>query len=232
MTSTQRGLNSPNMSKTKLPTVFWVGDSIALHYQPYLLASLESIAQIEFRQGYQEAIKNLDHPRGANCGDSSMVFSFLQTLLKEPAFDAEWIVFNCGLHDIKTDLVSGIHQVGISDYEKNLRAILGLIRQHKRKAAWITTTPVDDRRHRKYCHEILRFQRDVEVYNALAAQVMESQEIPCIDLHRFTSELEGDIYCDHVHYIERVRELQAAFVSREFRSLLTSGKLKNAELNR
>ena len=208
------------MSGSTTPHLFWVGDSIALHYQPYLISALEGVARVEFRSGYREAVKDLDHPRGANCGDSSMVLPFLRSLLARPDFDARWIVFNCGLHDIKTDPATGRRQVDVAEYGQNLRQIVALIREYCREPVWVMTTPVDDARHHEFCPEISRFERDVLVYNEEARRVMTEARVPMIDLHRFTKTLGGELYMDHVHYTEEIRRVQAAWLAGQVEGLL------------
>jgi len=37
--------------------------------------------------------------------------------------------------------------------------------------------------------------------------------VPVIDLNTFTLNLGADLYCDHVHYHEPIREKQAAFIA-------------------
>lgn len=208
------------MKQTDLPILFCLGDSIALHYYPHLARFLEGTASVEVRQGYLEALEDINHPRGSNCGDSSMVFAFLETLLKRPGFQPHCVVFNCGLHDIKTDPTSGMRQVDIDDYSQNLEKIVQLLHASHTRPLWITTTPVDDAQHHRYCPEVSRFQRDVDAYNERARQVMAKAQVPCIDLHRFTLRLKGELYMDHVHYTDAVRELQAAYLAGQIERLL------------
>jgi len=208
------------MSTKNLPRIFWIGDSVALHYGPYLAQYLHGIAEIEVRQGYLEAIKNLDHPRGQNCGDSSMVLGFVEVLLRRPEFRPAWVFFNCGLHDIKTDPASGQRQIGPENYTKNLKKILRLILEAGKTPVWLTTTPVDDVRHRRYCPEVHRFRRDVDAYNEKAREVMETLGVVVFDLHGFTSRLEGELYKDHVHFTEPIRRLQAAYLAGRAQGLL------------
>jgi len=208
------------MKKENLPSLFWLGDSISVHYYPYLAKYLDGVARLEVRGGYREAVENINHPRGSNCGDSSMVLAFLETLLARPDFEPQWIVFNCGLHDIKTDPATGQRQVDIGDYASNLGKIISLIRAHGKAPVWITTTPVDDARHHAHSPEVSRFQKDVDIYNELARQLMVAQGVPIFGLHDFTARLEGELYMDHVHYTDEVRQLQAAYLTGQMERLL------------
>lgn len=210
------------MKNEKLPSLFWLGDSISVHYYPYLAKYLEGVASLEVRSGYREAVENINHPLGSNCGDSSMVLAFLETLLARPDFRAQWIVFNCGLHDIKTDPSTGLRQVDTVDYTDNLGKIINLILAHKKFPVWITTTPVDDAQHHQHCPEVSRFQKDVDTYNALAQNIMVEHSVPVFDLHGFTARVEEELYMDHVHYTDHVRKLQAAYLTGQMERLLQS----------
>jgi len=211
------------MKTENLPALFWLGDSISLHYYPHLAKYLEGVAQLEVRGGYKEAILDINHPRGANCGDSSMVLAFLKTMLSRPDFRPQWVVFNCGLHDIKTDPATGQRQVDTAEYRENLEKIVALIREQGRTPVWITTTPVDDARHHEHSPEVSRFQKNVYSYNEVAQDVMDKQGVHTFGLHDFTTRIEGELYMDHVHYTDSVRQLQAAYLAGQMECLLKGG---------
>lgn len=149
-----------------------------------------------------------------------MVLPFLRSLLARPDFGAQWIVFNCGLHDIKTDPTTGRRQVDVAEYVENLRQIVGLIREYCREPVWVATTPVEDARHHQFCPEISRFERDVLAYNEAALGVMSEARVPVIDLHRFTKTLGAELYMDHVHYTEEIRRVQAAWLAGQMERIL------------
>ena len=81
---------------------YLIGDSISLHYGPYLKEYLNGIMEYSRKEGEEEAMLNLDKPQGANGGDSSMILSFLEAKATSGGIDADVILLNCGLHDIKT----------------------------------------------------------------------------------------------------------------------------------
>jgi hypothetical protein len=196
-----------------LPYLFLIGDSIALHYSEPLKRYLSGRFEIGTRQGYREAIKNLDHPRGANCGDSSMVLSFVDQVVMRGERLPDFVALNCGLHDIKIEPATGLRQVSEADYAANLAGIFERFLVHNIPVIWINTTPVPDEIHRRCCPEIYRYEKDVVAYNALAATCAQLHAIPVIDLHGFTEKLGPDVFLDHVHYTVPARELQAAFLS-------------------
>jgi len=100
-----------------------IGDSISIHYGPFLKTFLQGIMEYSRKEGEEEALLNLDNPQGANGGDSSMVLRFLKSKVNsEDKIDADLLLVNCGLHDIRTDPKKGTRQIAIDEYSSNLRA--------------------------------------------------------------------------------------------------------------
>jgi len=193
--------------------VYIVGDSISIQYGPYLQRYLAGTMEYARKEGDEEALLNLDRPQGANGGDSSMVRSFLAAKAASGGIDADLLLVNCGLHDIKTDPDTGERQVPIEAYAENVRAIIDLSAAMKPQLIWIRTTPCDEAVHNQAGMSFHRFSADCDAYNRVADQVMAEHNVPVIDLHTFTRNLGADLYCDHVHFQEHVREKQAAFLA-------------------
>jgi hypothetical protein len=57
---------------------------------------------------------------------------------------------NCGLHDIQTDSVTGVKQVGAAEYRDNFKKIIDLAQPAGLQLIWVQTTPVDTKRHSSY----------------------------------------------------------------------------------
>ncbi|GHU73822.1 hypothetical protein FACS189450_14190 [Spirochaetia bacterium] len=194
--------------------LFVVGDSISMHYGPYLQQYTEGRFLYDRKRGSPglSAKEDLDNPSvGSNGGDSRMVLQYLQ---KEPkALDCDVFLFNCGLHDIKIDLQTGALQVSLDEYKANLEAICLLLAKRPLRPVWVRSTPVDDIRHAERQKNFGRKNADLEKYNAVAGEIMERYHIPEIDLYGFTKNLGPDVYLDHIHYIEDVRRLHAAFIA-------------------
>jgi len=193
--------------------IYVIGDSISIQYGPHLKAYLEGLMAYSRKEGEDEALLNLDDPQGANGGDSSMVLSFLKSTAQSGGVDADLILLNCGLHDIKTDPNTGARQVAIADYRQNLEAIVSLVEDMGRRLVWIRTTPCDESVHNHRGMSFHRYSADCDAYNAAADQVMEQFHIATIDLYTFTRNLGEDLYCDHVHFHDHVREKQAAYIA-------------------
>jgi len=203
-----------------LPTLFLIGDSISLQYGPFLEKYLRGIVIFERKQDDGQAEKNLDVPTGPNGGDSRMVLAYLRTKVKDPGFKPDYLLLNCGLHDIKRIPSTNQIQVNEKEYAENLEAVVKLLRQHKIKLIWMRTTAVVDSIHNAKQRSFHRYAADLETYNRIADEVCAKNRIPVIDLYGFTWKLGVEQFTDHVHYKEPARDLQAAFIAGNINRLM------------
>jgi lysophospholipase L1-like esterase len=197
------------------PTVFVLGDSISLQFGPYLQELLAGRHGYARRTGQEEALRDLDHPAGANGGDSARVLAYLQALRKEGNWRPDLLLLNCGLHDLKVLADTGEKQVPPKVYRHNLEQIVAILDETCIPTVWLRTTPVCDDVHNGGERNFYRYAADVAEYNAIADSVMRGARIPIVDLHGFTESL-GEperIFCDHVHFVGEVRRMQAAFLT-------------------
>lgn len=190
--------------------LFVIGDSISIHYGPFL----KQYISIQFDYDRKGAGKNFSDLANAevNGGDSSCVLAYLNGLLSGN-FSCDYLLINCGLHDIKTDLVTRLHQVPLELYSRNLIEIVRKVKAAGITMLWARITPIDDEIHHSRPHASDRYSRDIDEYNATADEIMQSAGIPMIDLHDFTLSVADELYCDHVHFHEPIRKLQAAFIA-------------------
>jgi len=207
-----------------LPSIFLIGDSISIQYGPYLQRYLSGTIEYARKNDDGEAQKNLDVPVGANGGDSRMVLAYLKKKIKEPGFQPDYLVLNCGLHDIKHNPQTGIIQVSETEYRSNLLAIIELVKKKNIDIIWIRTTPVVDSIHNSKSKTIRRYATDVATYNRIADEVFSINQIPIIDLFDFTQKLGTDEFIDHVHYNEKTRALQAAYLAGYLQSYVKRSK--------
>ena len=216
------------------PTLFVLGDSISIQYGPFLEqllagryicdrkgSELLKADSAEKRQvdilGRLAALE--DSSEAINGGDSNAVLGYLQG--RKPSTASNWTVLllNCGLHDIRTDPFSNARQVEPESYGENLKSIVPLAARLSRWVVWVRTTPVVDARHQRLNPDYQRFNADVEHYNQVADAIMDHTGIPKIDLYGFTQRLHSmypsldALYSDHVHFIEPVQRLQAAYIA-------------------
>ena len=191
-----------------MKTVHVIGDSISIHYGPYLAAYIAPYAHYSRKTG---KIGNLDNPEGANGGDSAMVLDYLRTCI-DAGRHWDLLLINCGLHDIKR--YTGLRQINPAAYERNVSRIFDLAGHLSHRCLWLRTTPVIDAIHQARMQEFLRFNADVETYNAIADAVAAAKGVGVIDLYTFCQTLGGaEIYQDHVHFTPEVQQLQAAFIA-------------------
>ncbi|HEY5523994.1 MAG TPA: SGNH/GDSL hydrolase family protein, partial [Clostridium sp.] len=62
----------------KIKTVFVIGDSISLHYGPYLEKMIKDKYNYRRKIKIEDALIDLDKPVGANSGDSGMVLEYIR----------------------------------------------------------------------------------------------------------------------------------------------------------
>jgi lysophospholipase L1-like esterase len=192
-----------------MKTIHVIGDSISIHYGPYLEHYLGPAFSYSRKEGQ---IGNLDRPEGANGGDSSMVLAYLRECVDA---GAHWdiLALNCGLHDIKR--YAGKRQVPADDYRKNLVQIfVKVIREVADYVIWIRTTPVIDAIHNARMSDFQRFDADVDKYNAIADREAFHAADWTVDLNGFCRTLGGaEIYADHVHFTEPAQQLQGVYLA-------------------
>lgn len=192
--------------------LFVIGDSVSIHYGPYLKKMIEYKFNYDRKRGIEQALEDLDTPIGANAGDSKMVLQYLQEECdKNTKYDI--LIINCGLHDVRVDRFSNKIQVELKEYEMNLANIIEISKSMANKTIWVGLTPVIDEIHNSRKEGFLRYNQDVIKYNTAAKEIMEEHKIPCIDMYNFTKSLGDDVYSDHVHFKEEIRKLQAAFIA-------------------
>lgn len=221
----------PAASRDAAPTerVFVVGDSISMHYGPALERLLAPhFAYDRKRDDGTGTSVNLDDPAGANGGDSRQVLEYLRRRRTHHPIRADVLLLNCGLHDLRTDPVTGAKRVPLAEYAENLRAILAEADAMGLRVVWVRTTPVVDAVHNARSTKFHRFAADVDAYNRTADEVMHAAGVPTIDLHGFSQPLVPAGLIDHVHYDEPVREKQAAFLVAQLEALAAGGRLRRS----
>jgi len=198
-----------------LPKLFVLGDSISMHYGPFLKEHLRGFCDYERKTAPAGETANLDDGKGANGGDSSMVLDYLEKRFVDPAFRPDILLINCGLHDIKTMPATGARQIPEAAYRANLARIFDLLAANRTRAIWVRTTHCSDAIHNAISTTFNRYLADVDAYNQIADEVMTAAGIPMIDLYRFTRNLgeDRDLFRDHVHFQPTVCAQQAAFIA-------------------
>lgn len=173
----------------ELPLVYVLGDSISLHYGPYLEKALRGKFRYARKTENEVTALNLDMPASPNGGDSRRVVAFLTAQTARGDFHPDVLVVNCGLHDIRKALPAGEMQVDAENYRSNLRRIIGLAAGMRCSLVWVLCTPVDDVLHARLASQHRRFDADVNLFNRIAREEMTVGGVPVIDLNTFTREL-------------------------------------------
>ena len=194
-------------------SIFILGDSISIQYGPYLREYLAGRVDCFAKSGYEQAVADLDIPAGANGGDSGNVLAYLVHDYLKNGPICDYMLLNCGLHDIKTDPASGARQQTAGKYKENLVKIFTALRDKGIKVIWVRTTPADAEVHNTPGKAFFRFGPDVPVYNCIADGIVADFGLPVVDLWNFTRGFGRAAFCDHVHYHEEIRKLQAAHIA-------------------
>ena len=199
--------------------VFVIGDSISMDYGPFLE---ELFAEgITYDRKRNEGKTKLDDPRGGNGRDSNEVLVYLESRAGSEGIDADVLLLNCGLHDIKRDVATRKFQVSPEKYRENLEKILQCVRGMSLEVIWIRTTEVNEEVHLDPKRmEFFRYNSDVVLYNDIADEVMSQNDVPVIDLYGFSRKFSKEGIRDHVHYYPRYSELQAAYIVGNVEALL------------
>ncbi len=199
-----------------MPILHVLGDSISIHYGPWLERFLVGGSWDYSRK--EGPVGDLDQPDGANGGDSARVLTYLRGC-RVASRHWDMLLINCGLHDIKTPPGGGPRQIGDEEYRANLQVVVGEAAALADRTVWIATTHVVDAVHNAKIAGFHRHDADRVRYAGIAATVMREAGLATIDLERFTRACGGDeIFCDHVHFTEPVRKAQAAFIAGWVRS--------------
>ena len=153
---------------------------------------------------------------GENCEDSRHLLEKMPAYLEE--FHPRLVVWNAGLHDIKSRRPDGVKQISFEEYRENLEKIATLLKQAKISSIFALTTPVIAERH----NPIQAFDRsddDVLRCNEIAREVMKEYSIPVVDLYSLIApERERLLKPDGVHPTVDGAEILAAAVTAAVKS--------------
>lgn len=157
-----------------LPRVLLIGDSISIGYTVPVRELLKGKANV--------------HRPLTNCGPTTRGVDGIDQWLGDGKWDV--IHFNFGLHDLKymgpngknladPKLPTSKPQVSIEDYEANLRKIVERLKKTDAVLIWRSTTPVPAGANG-------RVVGDSAKYNAVAAEVMKSNDIAIDDTYTYS----------------------------------------------
>lgn len=172
-----------------------VGDSMRIHYQPFVAASLAESARVWGPSVNCESSRHL----------RTNLDAWVLNLLEEPTI----VHVNAGGHDIRRISDDDWEvQVPIEEYRKNMEAIFDRLMSHSRVEGVIaaTTTPVNEGRHQEARYSNRR-NADVESYNQVLVDVAAIREITVNDLWAAITHCPFDpISSDGVHLSRKGQE--------------------------
>lgn len=149
------GVPSDDVHAARRSTVILLGDSIRMGYQPHVRRELGDAFDV--------------NGRAENCATSRNLLANLDRWAL--AAPASVIHLNAGLHDLRYDPGRDAPVVSIGEYESNVRAILGRLRERSdARLIWATTTPVHEKLHAEQKLSRRR-ESDVTSYNDIATAI-------------------------------------------------------------
>ncbi len=191
-----------NAYNKDLPQVFSCGDSISAGYAPFLKKELKGRYSVVHRKDTGALFSIHENYTGL----APSLISLTNKVLTSDKYKPEYLLLNCGLHDAYRG------KGGIKQYEKDLKQIIKLAKDHKVKLVWLTTT---------YKAKGDPKTKIVIDYNKKAMRLMKREKCELIDLGAYTLKLikrEGQAKImskDKVHFTPLGYELQAKYIAEE-----------------
>ncbi|QDS96381.1 GDSL-like Lipase/Acylhydrolase [Roseimaritima multifibrata] len=201
----------PVQEDPDLPRVLLIGDSISIGYTVAVRANMKGEANV---------IRPL-----MNCGPTTRGIDNLEAWLGEGKWDV--IHFNFGLHDLKhvgkdgkslvaVEASNSRRQVTPEDYRANLQKLVDRLKQTGAELIWCSTTPVPEGARGRNVGDSVE-------YNAIAAEVMEANQVAIDDLYTFAKEHKRKIQKPaDVHYTAAGSAILGAEVAAQIRKALKS----------
>ena len=186
--------------------IFLIGDSIRfgrsngeVGYEYYLRQSCEGKAHF--------------YSPNENCRFAQYVLRGIHGWAKEaPMEEIDTVHFNCGLWDV-LHLDGDEALTPIPVYTEFLRRIVGRLRHHfpNAKLVFSTSTSVIEAWMNP---DFVRYNREIEAYNAAACAVMAECGVQVCDLYTVSLSIGEDMRSDWVHYAEEGSRILADAVAK------------------
>ena len=169
------------------PRLLLLGDSIRISYQPHVARLLDGKVEVA---GPSE-----------NCQYSLFTLSSLDRWIGELG-SPDIVHWNNGIHDSGHNPARSPVQIPVDVYRANLEFILNRLTALTPNVIWATTTPVHPDRPFGDTGWSWR-NREIDQYNDVARQFMESRGVPVNDLHTLVwSNLSEFLSEDQLHLSE------------------------------
>lgn len=187
-----------------------IGDSIRVGYDKYVKMALEDVAEVYYPD--------------ENCRFTSYVIRYLDHWKGQLGIDTVDLVhWNAGLWD-ELVMLDGKRLVSYECYKENIERICDLIHLlfPGAKMIFATSTPVQE----ELYQDFKRFNKDIEMYNAAAVEIVKKLGGEINDLYTLASGFPVSYHSDMTHYYtkEGTRELVSQVVKCIEGSLGIKGK--------
>lgn len=207
------------MAKQQKIKIFVLSTSISIHYGPYLKKALGKDFEYSRKTGEEPELINHPELQTPNTKNTELTKKYLE--LMQNSFKTDILILGLGLHDIRIEEGLDSLQVSIEKYEENLKEIITLAQKVTNIVIWVSTTDFNEELHNNSPGiKFKRFKKDGDAYHHIALKVMRENNIPIIDLRKFTQSLGEDIFIDHCHFTEDVRKQQGEFIAESVRKII------------
>lgn len=176
-----------SFSQSEKPKILIIGDSISIGYTPFVADYFQGKAQVTHNAG--------------NAKFTANGLAHIEEWLGDEEFDI--IQFNWGLWDLcyrdaqmDRDKVNGTLTASPEEYERNLRALVSILKERSdAKLIFVTTSYVPK-------EEPGRFDKDAQRYNKVAKRIMRENDIEVNDIYSWTKKIHKTAGNgpDDVHY--------------------------------
>ena len=200
---TQPAKTSAQQSKTDLPVVILLGDSIRGNYQGTVKSELNGKAIVWYPK--------------ENCKHSLFTLQNLEKWIKGQ--NASIVHINVGLHDLFLNAKTGQPRHSLDVYSTNLRKIFAELKElTDAQIIFALTTPVDEQRQAssETYKRVVRRNPDIVKYNAKAAEIAKECGVSVDDIHTVAMEagIENVICDDGVYLTKQGMEIVGKQVAR------------------
>lgn len=163
-----------------------IGDSIRMGYDKYTKLAFEDVA-------------NVYYPND-NCRFASYILRHLHDWKKsfECGDDVDCVHWNAGLWD-SIFMPDGEHHTPIEIYKYYIERVCNRIKHlfPNAKVIFATSTPVVEER---FLGECKRYNKDIELYNAAAVEIVRKHGFEVNDLYAITKDVPLEFYSDMTHF--------------------------------
>ncbi|MCP1660824.1 SGNH/GDSL hydrolase family protein [Neisseria perflava] len=189
-------------------TVYLIGDSIRLGYEPFVRRALADTRIFTLPQNGQSSREVLQTLPQATTGIQP----------------GDIVHLNCGLHDIRRNQGVALPVSDLNTYLGNLQQIFQSLRKMQAKVIWASSTPFLEQVH-NLVKPSRRYLADICLYNQSADKLARKFGFAVNDLYglMFEQDLTALMVCDGLHFNEFGHEILGKAVAESIRRQMNVG---------